>query len=37
MVPCHMPMITTPNMPNYKSSELIYQSIVDFERESTEG
>lgn len=28
---------TTPNMPNYKSSELIYQSIVDFERESTEG
>ncbi len=28
---------TTPEMPNYISSELIYQSIVDFERESTIG
>ncbi len=28
---------TTPDMPDYKSSEVIYKSIVDFERESTEG
>lgn len=28
---------TTPDMPDYKSSKVIYRSIVDLERESTEG
>jgi Predicted xylanase/chitin deacetylase len=28
---------TTPDMPNYRSSEVIYQNIMDFERESKEG
>ena len=28
---------TTPDMPNYISSELIYQGVVDFEKESTIG
>jgi peptidoglycan/xylan/chitin deacetylase (PgdA/CDA1 family) len=28
---------TTPEMQNYRSSEVIYQSIIDFEKESTSG
>lgn len=28
---------TTPNMPNYRNSELIYQSIIDFDSESAGG
>jgi peptidoglycan/xylan/chitin deacetylase (PgdA/CDA1 family) len=28
---------TTPDLPNYKSSKVIYQTIIDFERESTKG
>ncbi len=28
---------TTPEMPNYRNSEVIYQSIINFERESARG
>jgi peptidoglycan/xylan/chitin deacetylase (PgdA/CDA1 family) len=28
---------TTPEMPNYRNSEVIYRSIINFERESARG